>query len=147
MRLRGNGPRLATRMPRLARDAGGVFFVLFILACPSLSDALAADTEPRQLRLDAYTLSRAYHAAALFADLRTTDIGLSRPGVWERNPILGKHPSDLRLYATGVVGGMLVQHCARRLRVRHPRAAVWMLVAVGSLHAYLAVHNSRVSDD
>lgn len=99
------------------------------------------------MRVDAYDLSRAYHAAAMFADLRTTDIGLSRPGVWERNPILGKHPSDLRLYATGVVGGMLVQYCARRLRVRHPRAAVWMLVAVGSVHAYLAVHNSRVSDD
>lgn len=92
-----------------------------------------------------FALALSVFVGGSFADTRTTDIGLNRGG-YEMNPLMGKHPSDLRLYGQGAVWTVGVGLYAAHLYKRHPKAAVWLLIGAGMVHGLAAQHNAAPGD-
>jgi hypothetical protein len=78
-------------------------------------------------------------------DIGSTLWALQHPGVYEANPLYGRHPSAVRLLVTSAaVTFPAVVLLESRAHHGHPRLALWMAVALGSFHASLAIHNLRV---
>lgn len=79
---------------------------LTILVLCAASGANAADwnwTPPTK----GETVQIAALEALIIADVSTSLDIKNHPRAWEMNPILGQHPSDLRLILTGVTSGLL----------------------------------------
>ena len=92
-----------------------------------------------------FVLASTIWAAGSGADLRTTDIGLSRPGVYEANPLYERSPSDARLYLEGAAISVGVWCGARHLwKHGHKGAAVTILVAGGLTRGALAQRNRGI---
>jgi hypothetical protein len=95
-----------------------------------------------------FTLATFIWSAGSFADLRSTDVALHRPGVVEANPLFGQKPSDVRLYAEGAAISTGFWLGARHLwNHGHKRAAVAMLVGGGLTRAAVAERNRHVGSD
>jgi hypothetical protein len=76
------------------------------------------------------------------ADIRTTEVALTKPGLYEANPFLGQHPTDARLWATETVwSGTILWATAQQWKGGHKRQAVAILLLGTVLHGWAAEHN------
>jgi hypothetical protein len=86
-----------------------------------------------------------WYVAATASDYYTSERGFD-VGFIEKNPAMPTRPTDSRFFAQAAVFNVAVWVAARKIRQRHPRAAVWVLIGVGAVHAMAAAHNDRLYD-
>jgi len=113
-------------------------FVVLALLALMLSSPVLAETKPWQF-------ASGWYLAGVTADLVSTDKTLGRCDTCrELNPLMGEHPSDLRLYATGVIVSGAVYMALTKLRKERPKLALTLLIIFGAAHAAAAYHNQGV---
>lgn len=115
--------------------------VLVGVACALIvsSDGVHAN-EKLRWKIASYT-----YAASVFADVKTTQLGLER-GAKEINPIYGEHPSSLRLYGTTSTLAIGFYWGATRLRRAGYQRTAWTLLIISTaLHFTCAIHNDKVA--
>ena len=94
-----------------------------------------------------WALSSLY-VGAVAADVTTTEVGLDHPGFYERNPALGRHPSDTRLMTTAVITTGAIWYTANRVRLSgRPKLARAMLITLTVIHFGLASNNHRIVEN
>lgn len=72
------------------------------------------------------------------ADLTSTHIALSRPGVVEVNPMLQSPATrDVIVGSESALGAFACQ----KLRRDHPRWAIGLTIAAGGFHTWATIHN------
>jgi len=82
----------------------------------------------------------AFFAAAL-ADIRSGDFVLDEKIGYETNPLLGRSPSDVKLYVLGTATATCWWLLSRHIYRRRPGMAVFMLLAGAAVELRLAEHN------
>jgi hypothetical protein len=87
----------------------------------------------------------ALYAGSVAADWHSTNSVLDNPACYERNPILGRHPSRTRVAAWMLAGGAGAYLIANQVRKSgRPRLARGLLIGMTVIEAGLAVRNQRL---
>ena len=82
----------------------------------------------------------AFYIAGHGADIASTEAALDNPNNYERNPLLGEHPSDTELAIFMGGTGLLVIYLADRIpQIRKP-----LLIITGIFGMGAAIHNSQL---
>lgn len=83
--------------------------------------------------------------AALVADVESTRAGLNSGRCVETNPLFGRNPSRLRMYAISLPVLGLQTWLGKRQQKRNGSSKFWTVsnLFIGGMHSYAAVHNSR----
>ena len=115
-----------------------ILLLLTAAAHAQLPEAPAAQTLDKP-----FALVTALNAAATFADLETTRRALAGGQCVELDPLVGRHPSTLKLYGGGVA--LLGATVALSYELKKHRAPRWLWIAPQAIsagaHGYGAVYN------
>lgn len=91
-----------------------------------------------------YRAAQAWYLSALGSDYATTKRNLDSGKFIERNPLVGELPDNEWLAGCVVGTGAIFLYGARTLREKgHRRAAIWLLIGAGLVHAYAASYNQQ----
>jgi hypothetical protein len=122
--------------------------MLLSLLIVSASADTKASPHAAFLKSKRFWITTALGSAAMFADFKTTQDLLGRPGAAEGNPLLGSRPSWGRQLALGVPMTFASSYTSYRLsksKSHAERGFSWIIPAAGiALHTGAAIHNENL---
>jgi hypothetical protein len=139
----------------MMRTSYSIALLLFGLAAFSVADMASAQSSETAGSKDIRGEVETWEEGALFqafgigmfaasaGDLASTEWGLSQPGIYEANPVVGHR--GVRLTAHALVPAAVWFTTKRLHEDGHDRAALWVRIAVTAAYGYAVMHNLRTA--